>query len=119
MATGPLVGSIWGAVRELEGRRRPSLWLLSELPIRQVPEEFYLDLARARRLLVVEEHVPQGGVAQNLAAVLLAAGNVPERFSSRTAQGYLSGRYGSQSFHRRECGLDPISILEFLEKGDN
>jgi transketolase len=118
VVTGPLVGSIWGAVRELDGCRRPSLWLLSELPIREVPEEFYLDLGRARRLLVVEEHVSQGGVAQNLAAVMLASGNVPERFSSRTAQGYLSGRYGSQSFHRRECGLDPDSILEFLEQGD-
>ena len=61
VVTGPLVGSIWGAVRDLDGPRRPSLWLLSELPIREVPEEFYRDLARARRLLVVEEHVLQGG----------------------------------------------------------
>jgi transketolase len=118
VVTGPLVGSIWGAVRELGGRRRPTLWLLSELPIHGIPPEFHADLMRARRLLVVEEHVLQGGVAQNLATVMLAAGNVPERFSSRTAQGYLTGRYGSQSFHRRECGLDPVSILEFLEQGD-
>ena len=82
------------------------------------PRNSTVDLARARRLLVVEEHVLHGGVAQNLAAVLLAAGNPPEQFSSRTAQGYVSGRYGSQIFHRRESGLDPVSILEFLKQGD-
>jgi transketolase len=119
VVTGALVGSVWGAVRELDGPNRPTLWLMSELPIREVPQQFHADLTRARRLLVVEEHVFQGGVAQNLAATMLASGNVPERFSSRTAQGYLSGRYGSQRFHRRESGLDPASILEFLEHGDN
>jgi transketolase len=118
VVTGPLVGGIWGAVRMLEGHVRPTLWLLSELPIQQIPEEFEADLARTRRLLVVEEHISQGGVAQNLASFLLSAGRIPERFSARNAQGYLSGRYGSQSFHRRECGLDPASILEFLEQGD-
>jgi transketolase len=118
VVTGPLVGGIWGAVRKLDGPTRPSLWLLSELPIREVPEEFYFGLGRARGLLVVEEHVQQGGVAQNLAAVMLATGNVPQRFLSRTAQGYLSGRYGSQSFHRRESGLDPVSILKFLAQED-
>jgi transketolase len=117
VVAGPLVGSIWGAVRGLDGPRRPALWLLGELPIRELPDEFRSDLARARRLLVIEEHVLQGGVAQNLASVLLATGQAPERFSSRTARGYPSGRYGSQSFHRRECGLDTASILEFLEQG--
>jgi hypothetical protein len=43
---------------------------------------------------------------------------VPERFAARSARGYLSGRYGSQKFHRRECGLDPASILEFLDAQD-
>jgi transketolase len=118
VVTGSLAGGIWGAVRDLDGPNRPSLWLLNELPIGDVPAGFYIDLARARRLLVVEEHVLQGGVAQNLAAAMLACGNVPERFEARTAQGYLSGRYGSQNFHRRECGIDPVSILEFLEQGD-
>jgi transketolase len=119
VVTGPLVGGIWAAVRGLDGAVRPSLWLLSELPIREIPPDFQVDLANAQRLLVVEEHALQGGAAQNLAAHLLAAGHAPARFSARTARGYLSGRYGSQSFHRRECGIDPASILEFLEEGDN
>ncbi len=116
VVAGPLVGSIWGAVRGLTGQARPSVWLLGELPIHDVPAGFLADLARARRVLVVEEHVLQGGAAQNLATVLLEAGHAPERFSTRTARGYVSGRYGSQDFHRRECGLDAASILRFLEQ---
>jgi len=114
LVTGSLAGSLWGAVRDLEGAVRPSLWLLCELPARRFPEEFRADLARSRRLLVVEEHVAHGGVAQSVASLLLESGKVPERFAARSAQGYLSGRYGSQQFHRRECCLDPASILDFL-----
>ena len=32
-----------------------------------------------------------------------------------TARGYPSGRYGSQKFHRAECGLDPASLLGTFE----
>lgn len=119
LVTGSLAGSLWGGVRDLKEASRPSLWLLSELPVRQLSEEFQADLARSRRLLVVEEHVAHGGVAQSLATLLLESGRAPERFASRSAQGYLSGRYGSQRFHRRECGLDPASILDFLAPQDS
>jgi transketolase len=114
LVAGTLVGGIWQAVRQLDAARRPTLWLVSELPPDPMPEAFLADLARSRRLLVVEEHVAQGGVAQMIAASLLAGGHAPDRFVARSARGYVSGRYGSQKFHRRECGLDPGSIVEFL-----
>ena len=103
-----------GAARKLDGASRPTLWALSELPCLPIPAEFRADLLRSRRLLVVEEHVEQGGVGQSLALALASAGIVPERFVVRSAQGYLTGRYGSQGFHRRECGLDGASIVDFL-----
>lgn len=114
LVAGTLIGGIWQAVRQLETAKRPSLWLLSELPPDPLPEAFLADLARSRRLLVVEEHVAQGGVGQMIANALLAGGHAPDRFVTRSAQGYVSGRYGSQKFHRRECGLDPESITRFL-----
>ncbi len=114
LVTGALVGSIWQSVREIRGFGRPSLWVLSELPCDPIPKDFQADLARSGRLLVIEEHVSQGGVAQNLALALLSAGLLPDRFVARSAQGYPSGRYGSQKFHRVECGLDAGSIVRFL-----
>jgi transketolase len=114
LVTGPLVGGIWDAVRRLDEGRRPALWLLAELPPGEIPDAFLDDLARSRRLLVVEEHVAQGGLASIIARILLDRGRPPERFATRSARGYPSGRYGSQMFHRRECGLDAASILDFL-----
>jgi transketolase len=114
LVVGTLVGGIWGAVRQLGEASRPSLWCLCELPFEEIPESFRADLARSRRLLVVEEHVTQGGLGRVVGAELLKSGPSLERFATRSAGGYVSGRYGSQKFHRRECGLDPESIVRFL-----
>jgi transketolase len=114
LVTGPLIGGIWDAVRRLDEHQRPALWLLTELPPEEIPDAFLDDIARSRRLLVVEEHVAQGGVASMISRALLELGRPPKQFAARTAQGYPSGRYGSQKFHRRECGLDTAAIVEFL-----
>ena len=85
---------------------------------RRFPDEFLADLARARGLLVVEEHARQGGMGQMIASLLLEYGQMPRRFASRTAQGYVSGLYGSQKFHRTESGIDPAAIIQFLRRED-
>lgn len=114
LVVGPLVSGIWEAVRQLEEHQRPTLWLLSELPFGTFPAVFLDDLARSRRLLVLEEHVARGGIAALVARTLVEYGCAPTRFASRSARGYPSGRYGSQKFHRHECGLDPASVVQFL-----
>jgi transketolase len=114
LVVGPLVGGIWEAVRELEYASRPDVWLLSELPFGPVPEAFLADVRRSQDVLVIEEHVATGGVAQMLAHHLLSTGAAPRKYASRSALGYVSGHYGSQKFHRRECGLDPASIVRHL-----
>ncbi|WP_435019894.1 transketolase [Tundrisphaera sp. TA3] len=119
LVAGPLAGGIWDALRRLDPERRPSLWLLGELPIGPFPAAFLDDLARSGRLLVVEEHVAQGGVAQMVASELAAIGRTPARFAARNALGYPSGLYGSQRFHRAECGLDAAAIFRFLDAEDS
>jgi transketolase len=114
--TGPLVGGLWDYCRRLGVERQPALWLVSELPVHEPPAEFLAEVRRSRRLLVVEEHVEQGGLGHMLACRLLEAGAAPAWFRVCAARGYRSGRYGSQQFHRRECGLDPAAALgPFLE----
>ncbi len=66
--------------------------------------------------MVVEEHVATGSVGATLALELLESGHAPQRFLHRPALGYVSGRYGSQQFHRRECGLDPDAVLAALTR---
>jgi transketolase len=111
---GPLAGGILDAVRE--SGIPADVWLVSELPITDLPKEFLSSLRRSNYLMVIEEHVSAGGFGQMLAHQLLLDGAAPSQFVHRTALGYISGRYGSQRFHRAECGLDPASIVNELSR---
>jgi len=111
---GPIAGGLIAAVRELPVAARPNVWLVSELPIDQFPPDFLDDVRESPHVVVVEEHVAVGGVGAQVARQLLLQGVLPKRFSHRCAAGYPSGRYGSQRFHRKECGLDVQGILASL-----
>ena len=117
VVVGPLAGGLWAALGELPPDRRPSLWVLAELPVAasSLPPLFLEQLGRSGHLMVIEEHVPSGGAAEALLYALAVAGRSPARFSHRCAVGYPSGFYGSQSFHRRECGLDAKSIFAGMD----
>jgi transketolase len=113
VAAGPVAGSLLGALLELEPEARPDVWVVSELPITAegLPGALLEDLRRSPRLCVVEEHVSHGGVGQMLAKAVVETGTPLGGFVHACAQGYPSGTYGSQRFHRRECGLDPEQLL--------
>jgi transketolase len=108
---GPLLGGMLTALQQLEEHVRPEVWLVTELPIADVPLAFIDSVRRTRRLFVVEEHTLHGGFGQMLAHHLAAAGQSLDSFTHKYALGYVSGLYGSQKFHRVECGLDPASIV--------
>jgi transketolase len=108
---GPLMGGMLAALQELNEDVRPEVWLVTELPITNPPDEFVASIRRTRRLVVVEEHTAHGGFGQMLVHHLAAAGLPLDSFIHKHALGYVSGLYGSQKFHRGECGLDPASIV--------
>ena len=116
LVVGPLAGGFIEPLAAFDERRRPAFWVLTELPvdIQSIPKDFLADLRRSRHLLVVEEHVAHGGAGQALASMLSTMGKMPPKFTHRHALGYVSGLYGSQRFHRKECGLDPESIVAAL-----
>ena len=88
---GALAGSTYEAVKDLD----VDFWVVTELPLREVPDFC------SRPVWVVEEHVAQGSLGQMLAA--------DRHFC---AKGYPSHTYGSQNFHRKECGIDAAYIRE-------
>lgn len=111
---GPLAGGIAGALRE--AGMDADVWLVSELPFGNPPLEFLDSVRASGYLMIVEEHVSAGGFGQMLCHTLATAGETPKRVVHRSALGYVSGRYGSQRFHRAECGLDPASIVAELDR---
>lgn len=117
LVIGPLVGALVAPLLALRPDQRPSVWSLCELPVDEFPQEFLADMDRSGHLVVVEEHVAHGGAGEAIARELLLRRRAPARFSHSCAQGYVSGRYGSQAFHRRECGLHPESLVRELTAG--
>ncbi len=119
VAVGPIAGGLWRASRELPSGRRPALWVVSELggqrasmaPPETPPEALLDAIADAPALGVAEEHIAHGGFGERfLYSLALAGAHLPPVVHAH-AHGYPSGRYGSQSWHRRECGLDVCAIL--------
>jgi transketolase len=97
--------------------KRPEIWVVSELgghPLEAVPESLFHSLASAPALALVEEHVAPGGFGQQFLHTLALLGKRVPPLLHAHAQGYPSGRYGSQLWHRLECGLDVASILASL-----
>lgn len=116
VACGPLVSEAYGAVSLLEKAQRPSIWVVSELPLPAVlPERLLEQLTRKDRfLLVVEEHVAHGGIGMAL-SFKLAIEQIRPRYYHSGAIGYpADSGYGSQQFHRRISRLDRDSIRSFL-----
>ncbi|RCJ41713.1 transketolase [Nostoc punctiforme NIES-2108] len=118
LVVGPLAGSILEAAKQLSECDRPDIWVLTELPIEaaKIPKDFLDDLQKSRHLFVVEEHVAQGSVGQIIAHCLLKMNCAPPQFTHRHALGYISGLYGSQNFHRQECGLDAANLVRELKR---
>jgi transketolase len=98
---------------DLDIDSRPSVWAVCEFDDGEIPSRF-LDQIADRTLFVLEEHVVQGGLGMNLALGLATRGLTAKHFIHRTALGYPTGRFGSQAFHRAQCGLDAPSIRSMV-----
>ena len=129
IAVGPLAGSSWGVLRQLDQASRPALWVVSELPIEAnpPPSELTDALRRTRRLAVVEEHVAHGGVGQAMCRWVIEAGIGLDRFRHLHALARPGLTYGSQAFLRRaqqsrsrgnRARREDIGELTMLERGD-
>lgn len=118
VVVGPLGGTYWMEASKLPTERRPKLWLLSELPmtVETLPEALIQDIRSTGRLLVAEEHIAHGGAGEMLARLLMLKGWAPPVYRHFCAQGYPSGLYGSQAYHRVESGIDAAKFLSTLEE---
>jgi transketolase len=71
-------------------------------------------LSQSPVIMVAEEHVSTGGLAQQLSVQLLEKGIRPDQFISYRAQGYPGHKYGSQQYHQKLSQLDAPSLAGAL-----
>jgi len=113
VAMGPVVMNVIKASQDFF--IKTDIFVVSELPLDEISEEFKKSIQTTGRLLVVEEHVRRGGLGEHLAQMLFSS-KITCAFEHLFAKGYPEGSYGSQRFHQQQSGLDPESILLTLKK---
>lgn len=114
VALGPLAGVAWSALLDKPANQRPAVWALTEFVFDCIPEQFFADVGEGT-LFVIEEHVAAGGLGMNLSHAMILLGTSIKNMVHRYALRYPSGRFGSQSFHRAECGLDEAGVRRMVE----
>lgn len=111
---GPITNNALVALHEQEALfENVTVLAANTFPLEMTPAVQAL-LARSPAIVVAEEHVSTGGLAQQLSVQLLEKGIRPEHFSSFRAQGYPGHTYGSQQYHQRLSQLDAPSLAESL-----
>ncbi|PMD98777.1 transketolase [Siphonobacter sp. BAB-5405] len=111
VALGPVAQNVLTAL-EQSGQPWNLLTALT-LPL-QLTDEVATLLESAGHVLVAEEHVSIGGLAQQLSVQVLERGLSLKSFKSLRAEGYPGGLYGDQAYHQQRSHLDPDSILQAL-----
>jgi len=112
-ALGPIVSNVQKAIQQAELQNFCEVYTALTLPLDLTPAVVE-SLRDIENILVVEEHVSIGGLGQQLSVQLMEAGIRPKSFKSLTAQGYPNGRYGTQSYHQAQSGLDIDSLVQAL-----
>ncbi len=114
VALGPVAANALKALENSELSGCFDLFTATNLPL-DLPVSLAQHFA-GKPLMVVEEHVSIGGLAQQLSVKLLEAGMAPGRFMSLAAKGYPNGLYGSQAYHQQQSGLDAGNIAACLSE---
>jgi transketolase len=81
------------------------IWLVSIFPILDLPLALIDSIKATGKLVTIEEHQGQCGMHESIASLILQSGISLKKFLPLFAQGYLSGKYGSQQWHQAENGL--------------
>lgn len=101
---GPVLQGLWhmGAPELLD---ELELWSVGTFPLQPIPTELAASIQTTRRVITLEEHYRACGLGEALSYLLLSSKSIPDSFSCLHAEGYPSGRYGSQRWHQEENGL--------------
>jgi transketolase len=112
---GPVLGNLYqmGADDLLDDLE---IWNVGVLPFDGIPADLLASIREKQRVVTIEEHYRSCGMAETLAYLLVKEGVCPRSFTSLHAEGYPSGRYGSQRWHQEESALAGPGLRSHLER---
>jgi transketolase len=115
ISTGPVVQGIYD-MQAPELFEQLEVWSVGKFPLEAMPPDLVQSIEERPRVITMEEHGRAGGLGEALSATLLASGIALRSYTCLCAQGYPSGRYGSQKFHQTESELRGEGLVRRLRE---
>ena len=116
IVAGPIATSYIKKLIMLPKKYLPNMWIISELPVKNIPKKLIHQIEKSNKLIMIEEHVKMGGIGQQISYQLLKNHNISIDFIHLYATSHIYKSYGSQKFLRRCSGLDSSSLLKNIAK---
>lgn len=100
----------------IENQLDINLWVISELPIQynEIPNELLNQLESSKKLILLEEHIKNGGMAEQLCTELITHHHRIPKSYFYNASWPKNAQYGSQEYHRAQSNLTPNAVKEVL-----
>lgn len=110
IGTGPVLESLCNSplADELE------IWVLSILPIADMPAELVASINKTGKLITVEEHYGECGLRETISFHIINKLDRGIQMLSLSAGGYPSGKYGDQKWHQAENNLSGEGLIKSL-----
>ncbi len=113
---GPVANNLVAALKVHEQRAKVDIFVISRMPVIDLPGEVLESVGRTKKVLTIEEHISIGGLGSAV-SLLLNEHSIPvNKFISLRAEGYPNGLYGSQAYHQEVSGLDEGNISRIINE---
>lgn len=116
IALGPLVENVLKALKKVDNTNKCDLYTAVTFPFEKLPDKLLESINKSKNLMVIEEHVKEGGISQHISSIILEQNIKLNSFTSKCAAGYPNEKYGSQKYHQEVSGLDEDSILNTIKQ---
>jgi len=117
IGTGPILENLYKLSIELF--EQIEIWSVGIFPMEEIPVELIRKIDQIRNVLTIEEHKGQCGLNEAVASLILKKCSTSIIFDSIYANGYISGKYGNQTFHQEENDLAGSGLLSRIQKALN
>lgn len=115
LTTGIIVHEALQVIRQFKENSKMKIGVIHIPEITDIRFELWRDLYfGAQRVIVAEEHIPQGGLFSRVLDAVHRNGQVTGKLIQRCLPFRYSHNYGSQADHLRANKLDALGLLEFV-----
>ena len=113
IALGPVVHNVLDAI---VGNNEVDVFTILRVPLTELNDVLVESIQKSKKIIVVEEHMERGGLAEHLLSLLAKLGLNKIDFVSLHAKGYPNKLYGNQQYHQEQSGLDVENIKQQINR---